>query len=114
MILTALLLGVAVGALVAVFWKDIVGWLQRAAEAVKKVVGKIANGVTVAVKKVYDGMKEISRHYTKTGTQWQETIVSRTISENDVPEEIRRKAEREEEADITNDLSEQLHELELA
>ena len=40
MILTALLLGVAVGALVAVFWKDIVGWLQRAAEAVKKEVAE--------------------------------------------------------------------------
>ena len=114
MILTALLLGVAVGALVAVFWKDIVGWLQRAAEAVKKAIGKIANGVTVAVKKVYYGMKELSRHYTKTGTQWQETIVSRVISENDVPENIRKRAEMQEEADITDDLNEQLNELELA
>lgn len=59
-------------------------------------------------------MKELSRHYTKTGTQWQETIVSRVISENDVPENIRKRAEMQEEADITDDLNEQLNELELA
>ena len=99
MILTTLILGVAVGALIAAFWKDIVGWLQRAADAVKNAIGKAAVGVTVAIKKLFNGFKEISRHYSKTGTQWQETTVTRTVSESEVPEEIRRKAEMMEEAD---------------
>lgn len=108
MILTTLILGAAVGALIAVFWKDIVGWIQRAAEAVKNAIGKAAIGVTVAIKKLYNGYKEISRHYSKTGTQWQETVATRTVSESDVPEEIRRKAEMMEEADITKELEQQL------
>lgn len=43
-----------------------------------------------------------------TGTQWQETTVTRTVSESEVPEEIRRKAEMMEEADITKELEQQL------
>lgn len=108
MILTTLILGVAVGALIATFWKDIVGWLQRAADAVVKAIGKAAVGVTVALKKLYDGFKEISRHYSKTGTQWQETVVTRTVPESEVPEEFRNRAALMEETDITKELEQQL------
>ena len=108
MILTSILLGVAVGALIATFWKDIVGWLKRAADAVKNAIGQAALGATVAVKKLMDGFKEISRHYSKTGTQWNETVVSRPVSESEVPEEIRRRVAMDSETDITKDLEQQL------
>lgn len=112
MILTTLLLGAGIIAgvgLLAAFWNEITSWLKRAVEKVKEIVSGIHYGVTVFVKKLREGMKEISKHYSKKGTQWEETTVTRTISESEVPDEIKQKARLNEEVEITKEL-----ELELA
>ena len=106
MILTGLLMGAAllVGvSLLTAFWNDITDWLKRAAQKVKDVVGVFAIGFTVFVKKMREGLKEISKHYTKKGTQWEETVVTKEISEDQVPPEIRAKANSMYETDITKD-----------
>lgn len=113
MIFTALLLGagVLVGiGLVAVFWNDIVSFLKKAVNKVKELVSGVVYGFKVFVKKISEGIKEISRHYSKVGQQWQETTITRNVSESEVPEEIRNKAMYSEELDITDELEMKLQE----
>lgn len=111
MILTALLLtvGVIAGAtIVATFWNDFVGFLKSAIEKVKNMVSGVVYGCKVFIKKLSDGVKEISRHYSKVEQHWEETTVTRTISESEVPPEILKRAQGNTELDITDELEMQL------
>lgn len=113
MISWALIIGGAiVGAgLVAAFWRSVVDWLKRAADKVKEVVRKAVVGVRIFIKKMGEAYKEISKHYSKNGTVWEETIVQRECRVSEVPKEIREKAERAEsnrEVDISRELEMQL------
>lgn len=94
--------------LIATFWDEIVEWLQKAVSAVKKVIRGILYGAKVFINKTKEGIKEIARWYSKNGTQWEETTKTRFVSEYDVPEEIRRRAEYEDEVDISNQIEEKL------
>ena len=107
MIEIALLLG-AVGLVLATFWDDIVNWLQKAVAAVKRVIQGILHGAKVFIKKAGEAFKEIAKYYSKNGTQWTETTKTRTVDESEVPEEIRMRAERTNELDITDELEMQL------
>ena len=57
---------------------------------------------------MHEGVKEISRHYSKVGQQWEETTVTRVVSESEVPSEILERARANEELDITDELEMQL------
>lgn len=112
MILTTLLLGAGLlvgGTLVASFWNEIVDWLKRAVVKVKQMIDMAVYGTKVFIKKMYEAIKEISKHYSqdKYG-QWHETVVTREVPENQVPPEIRAMAERDRERDITDKLELQL------
>ncbi len=111
MIGTALIVGAAIIAgvgLLARFWNDITSWLKKAINKVAQVTGAISYGVTVFVRKISEGLKEISNHYTKKQNQWEETIVTKTIPENEVPKEIREKASTSYDTDITAEYELQL------
>ncbi len=110
-ILTTLLWGAAVIAgvgIVAAFWNDIVNFLKKAAQKVRQIVEGVVYGFTVFVKKMYEGVKEISRHYSKVEQHWEETTITRVISESEVPPEILERANSYEELDITDELEMQL------
>lgn len=108
MILTTLLLGAGLllgGSLLTQFWNDIINWLQRAVEKVADVISGVVYGCTIFIKKFLEGAQEISKHYSKTNDgKWEETIVTKQISEDQVPEEIRRKAIYNQEVDFTKEL----------
>jgi len=104
MILTAIIATVVIAGIVGTFWQDIVGFLKSTIEKVKQMVAGIVYGCKVFVKKVSDGIKEISRHYSKVDQHWEETTVTRTVPASEVPPEIRKRAEYNEELDITDDL----------
>lgn len=112
MILTALLIGTGllVGTgLVFAFWNDIVSWLKRAVQKVKEILGVVSYGFRVFVRKMREALIEISKHYSKNKeNKWQETIITKEISESEVPAEIRAKARMYEDTDITNELEMQL------
>ena len=110
MIQVVLALGaVIVGSgLLAVFWKDILNFLQKAIRKVQQVVEGILYGSKVMIRKISDGFKEISRHYSKLDGVWQETTITRTVPESQVPKEFRERAARCEELDITDELEMQL------
>ncbi len=94
MILGTLILaaGLLAGAsLLAAFWNDITSWLKRAIAKVKQVVNAVVLGAKIFMKKTGEAFKEISKHYSKKGVKWQETIVTKEISESEVPDEIKEK-----------------------
>jgi len=93
--------------IIAAFWDSVRSWILRAAEKVKQVVKGIVYGATVFIKKISEGIQEISKHYSKNGAQWEETVVTRTVSASEVPPEIRNKAQAYE-TDITDELQNQL------
>lgn len=96
------------GGLLAAFWEDILGFLKKAIRKVQQVVEGVLYGSKVLIRKLSDGFKEISRHYSKLGDVWQETTVTRTVSASQVPEDIRKRAERCDELDITDELEMEL------
>lgn len=108
MILTALIVGCAIAGLLAAFWKDLVGFLQKAIDKVKQVVSGILYGSKVFIKKLGEAVKEISRHYSKVDGHWQETTVTRQISASEVPKDILERAGYGTELDITDELEMQL------
>ena len=106
MILAALITGATILAgvtLIATFWNDITQWLQSAITKVKNIVNAVVYGTKIFIKKIKEGFQEISKHYSKKGVKWQETTVTREVSENEVPDEIKRKASLYDETDITTD-----------
>lgn len=113
MIHLALIAGaVILGAgIVATFWQSAVDWLKRAAAKVKEVVRKTVVGVKIFIKKMGEAFKEISKHYSKNGTVWEETLVQRECNASEVPSDIRAKADKAAygtETDISHDLELQL------
>lgn len=108
MILIPLLLGAAVVGIVAAFWKDLVNFLRKAVQKVQQIISGIVYGCRVFVKKIHEGVKEISRHYSKVDQHWEETTITRVVSESEVPSEILERARANEELDITDELEMQL------
>ncbi len=107
-ILGGAVLAAGVVGLVATFWNDILDFLRRAVQKVKAVVQGVLHGSKIFLKKMREAVQEISRHYSKVGNRWQETIVTRTVSESEIPEEILQKARLNQEYDITDELEMQL------
>lgn len=107
MILTTLLFGAAVIAgigIVAAFWNDLVNFLKKAVNKVRQIIQGIVYGFKVFVKKLREGVKEISRHYSKVDQHWEETTITKTIPESEVPPEILERAGVNTELDITEEL----------
>lgn len=106
MILTALITGAAIIAgvgLLATFWNDITNWIKKAINKVREITNAVCYGVSVFIRKISEGLKEISKHYTKKQNQWEETVVTRKVSESEVPKEILEKASSSYDTDITEE-----------
>lgn len=106
-LLTVAVIATGIG-LLATFWNDMVSWLKRAVAKVKEIVGIASYGFTVFVRKIREGLKEISKHYSKKQNKWQETIVTKEIDESEVPDEIRAKASMSYDTEITDMLQNEL------
>lgn len=111
MILTTLLCGAAIIAgvgIIAAFWNDLVNFLKKAIHKVQQIVEGIVYGCRVFLKKLREGVKEISRHYSKVDQHWEETTITKVIPESEVPPEILERANANRELDITDELELQL------
>lgn len=108
MILVNLILGgiivASLSGIFKIFWNDILNFMQRAILKVKQIVTGIVEGAKILIQKVREGIKEISRNYSKVDGHWEETTVTRTIPESQVPPDILAKAAYSEETDISNDM----------
>ena len=108
-LITLGLLSAAAVGLLSLFWKDICNFLKRAMEKVRQIVRGIVMGSKIFLKKIWEGVQEISRTYSydNANRQWEETTTTRTVSPSDVPPEFLQKVSSEE-MDVTDELEMQL------
>lgn len=86
-------LGALAGAAIHVYWKNIIGWLSKAANKIKEVLHVAVEGTETFIKRIGAGFKNMSENYSKLpGGKWRKDIAidQAYIDENDVPEEIKR------------------------
>lgn len=93
--------------LLATFWNKFIEWINRAAEKIKSLIKGVIQGVKIFIKKMREAYQEISRYYSQSGTMWEENIVTRTIPANEVPSDIRERADYSE-REFTNELRMQI------
>ena len=107
MILASMIIGGLVLGTLIHFWKDMVTFLKKAIDKTIQICRGIFYGARVFIKKMGEAYKEIAKNYSKTSMgKWEETIITRTVPESEVPKEIREKA-MSKEIDITNELERQ-------
>lgn len=110
MIPLLLLGGLLAGAFVVAitFWDQIKKYLSLSLKKVKEVVEATIVGVAayVQTKNWREGIKAAYKFYSKNiEGQWQETLTTKTIAADEVPEHIRRKLEASSQAiDISEEL----------
>lgn len=94
------------------FWKDIVQWIKKAVDRIKEVLGVQVQGTRTFIKKTTEGFKNISKYYSenKLTGEWEENILTKTVSESEIPAEILAKVNK---SKIENEIS-TTEELELA
>ncbi len=108
MILTSIIVGAILTAglagIVAAFWNDILDFLRGAINHIKNILKKVVLGSRILIRKLQEGLKEISKSYAKENGHWEEITSIRTISESEVPKDILEKASLYEDVDITDEL----------
>ena len=102
MILTALIVGCVIGILGA-FWDDL-AFLKKAIEKVKQLIRGVVQGAKIFLRKIREGIQEISRNYTYENGRWEETTVTRTVPESEVPADIRARVGYSADLDITDEM----------
>lgn len=111
MIEIALIVAAAVVSL-SEFWADMVKFLKDTVRKAKAAIKGILYGTKVFLQKMGSAVKEIARHYSKVGSQWQETTYTRPVSASKVPPDILEAAKRAERqngaVEITQELEMQL------
>lgn len=93
--------GLLAGAAIAIFWKDIIKWVDKAINKIKQMLNVVVQGSEVFLKKVSGGYKEVAYHYSKLpDNKWQRTttVSTKFIDENseemkEIDEDILAKAE---------------------
>lgn len=90
------LLAAGAVAIAITFWDQIKEFLKLAFQKVKKIISAAIIGVATYVQSGNwrEGIKAAYKFYSKDKNgMWQETVTTRTISPEEVPEHIRRKLE---------------------
>lgn len=97
-----------IGRIINDFWKKLVEWIKETLSELSNKVNGTIWGVSAQIQKVKkifkDFCAEITVYYSKIGTTWNETTVTKVISEEEVPEDILRRAKANEKIDITKDM----------
>ena len=112
MIWGALLCGAAIAVGVGIFvafWDDLRDFLTKAAAKARQLADGIVYGCRVFIKKLQEGVQEISRHYYKVGQQWEEAEFTRQVPASEVPPELLARADTNVELDITEEMEMKLN-----
>lgn len=108
MIATALIAGAAflVGtSLIIKFWNIITANVKEVIAKVREIIHAAVLGVRVFLRKTSDGFMHVTKNYSQNAEtkKWKETVVKRTINENDIPKEKRERMTMDAEFDITEE-----------
>lgn len=104
---------VALGTIAVVAnWDEIVDFFKNLIQRIKQFVitaaRKIASAATMTIKKIKNGCVKIMHNlFYKENGKWMEKTTVREVSEDEVPESIRRKVSAQEQ-DITAEMSREL------
>lgn len=85
--------GAALGIGIALYWKQIKGWLGRVWQALSPLIKEAVQGMVTFVQKLWNTAKNIAKYYSydQNTKQWHETIVTTEVDESTVPDKIRAK-----------------------
>lgn len=107
--------GAVLGVALVAFWQEIKDWFIKIwhklpIEVKEDLKGVLAFAREVATNTVRNAIMCIMKYYSYNAitNQWNETIVSKQITSNDIPEHIRNRLRQGNEIDITDDLSQEL------
>lgn len=90
-LLVAGAVGLLAGAVIAVFYKDIINWLNKAFQKIKSALNIAVVGSQIMMQNFAEGFKEISYHFSKLpNNQWRkDTVIKQElVSEKDIPQEL--------------------------
>lgn len=99
MIAIAIILTLTAAAIagLAMFWRKIVKWIQKAVNKIKEVLGIQPDGTRTFITKAVDGFKNKSKYYykNKVTREWEEVVYTKAVEEIDVPPDILAKVNRQ-------------------
>ncbi len=74
----------------ALFWKNIVEWIKKAANKIKEVLGLTPDGTRTFISRTIDGFKNKSKYYykNKVTSEWEEIVYTKAVSEDEIPDDI--------------------------
>ena len=98
-------------AALAIYWKNIVEWVKKAATKVKEVHGEALKGVRTFITRTQEGLKNISKNIiiNQLTHEYEEVVYTKSVvDESEVPDYIREKVYSQPfdtEVSITEELS---------
>lgn len=101
----------AISVALSFFWAAVRSFVMSAVEKIKQVLmGAAVDALSLFVRKTSEGIKELSYNYIKDGGRYLEKIVSKSINEADLPDDIQSRVSKNygKEVDITNDFAREL------
>lgn len=89
-------LGAALIAGLLMFWRNIVGWIKKAANKIKEVLGRAPEGTKTFITQTAEGFKNRSKYYYREEVteSWKEVVYTKPVAEAEVPAEILAKVRR--------------------
>lgn len=89
-------LGAALIAGLLLFWRNIVGWLKKAANKIKEVMGRAPEGTRTFIIQTAEGLKNRSKYYYREEVtkEWREVVYTKPVDQSEVPEDILAKVRR--------------------
>ena len=88
-LMATLAAAVVVGAIACFsFWDTIRNWILNIADKVRAKIQKVVYGVKLFAARIDGKLRKISKNYVRTGTEWEEIVVTKEITENEVPDFI--------------------------
>ena len=81
----------------AMFWQNIVGWIKKAVNKIKEVLGLAPEGTRTFILQTAEGLKNRSKYYYRSQVtrEWEEVVYTKSVDESEVPAEILAKVKRE-------------------
>lgn len=91
------------------FFSNFRDWILKTGEKVKQVIQGVLLGVRIYIKKFAEGIiRKMTSHFSKNGDVLEETVVTKKISESEVPPEFVKLANYNESTDLTDDFKKEL------
>jgi len=102
--------GLVGGVVIAAYWKEIIGWIEKVYAKLPANIQQDLQGAMAFVRKLDNAFTNIMKYYSysEQTQEWTETTVSKVVDPSSVPDHIRKKMPITGELDITDDVQEQL------